>query len=137
MLPNQRMGYLSKSDIEKLLIVCEMFFFAHKWVARPCPRLPFRVGHHVCLGPTGEAFVAFVAQIWPRYSHMKLRKKHSISNRQNDQINRKQKNWPYIYLLYWFFRIYKIFTRNILGIVLWPKVVKQYFHLKSCWIVKN
>ena len=66
------MGYLLKSDIEKLLIECKMFFFAQKGVARPCAGLPFRVGHHVCLGPTGDAFVAFVAHVWPRYSHMKF-----------------------------------------------------------------
>ena len=52
------------------------------------------------------------------------------------QIENK-KNGPKIYLLYLFFRIYNIFKGNSLGIVLWLKVVKPFFHLKTCCIVNN
>ena len=54
---------LLKSDIEDLLIFSKMFFSAQKGVARPCKGCPFCVSHYVCLGPTGDAFVAFVAHI--------------------------------------------------------------------------
>ena len=52
------MGNLFQSDIEKLLILSKMDFLHKIGLARPCARLPFRVGHHVCLGPTGDANVA-------------------------------------------------------------------------------
>ena len=54
-----RKGYLYKSEIRRTLIVSKMFFL-HKEGSRGRPRLPFRVGHHVCLGPTGDASVALV-----------------------------------------------------------------------------
>ena len=43
-------------------------FSAQKGLAR----LPFRVGHHVCLGPTVGANVAPVMLIWPWYIHLKF-----------------------------------------------------------------
>ena len=58
------MGYLYKPGIEKLLILSKQTKNpTKKGVARPCARLPFRVGHHLCLGPTGDVSVAFVAHI--------------------------------------------------------------------------
>ena len=137
MLTNQRMGYLYKSEIKKLLILSKIVCVQQKGFARPCARVPFCVGHHVLLGPTGEAFVAFVAHIWPSYSHIKFCNIFSISNSHNDKMSRKQKKWPEIFLSYLFLRINKIFNGNNLGIVLWPKVVKQYFHLKTCCLVNN
>ena len=35
-------------------------------------RLPRRVGHHVCLGPTGDANVDSPALFWPKYRRLKL-----------------------------------------------------------------
>ena len=52
-------------------------------------------------------------------------------------IKKQTRKWPDICLLYLMFRIYTIFMGNILRIVLGPKVVKQYFHLKTCRIVNN
>ena len=40
------------------LIFSKIVFSAQKGVVRPCALLPFRVGRHVCLGPTKDANVA-------------------------------------------------------------------------------
>ena len=47
-------------------------FSAQKGVLRPSARLPFCVGHHVCLGPTGDANVASPALFWPWYRCLKF-----------------------------------------------------------------
>ena len=58
MLTNYLMGYLFESDIEILLIVFKMVISAQKELVQTWPRLPFHVGHFVCLGPTEDANVA-------------------------------------------------------------------------------
>ena len=59
------MGYLFQS--EKNIFVLNSFCAEKKRAARPCSRLPFGVGYYVILGPTWDAFVAFVVYIWPGY----------------------------------------------------------------------
>ena len=111
------MEYLFNQEIEKLLILSKMFFSAQKRVARPCAGLPFRVGHHVCVG-----------LYWGCKWRLIFWNYFSISNRHNDKTNKKQqKNAPDSYLLYLFLRNYKIFEGIFLEIALWPKVAKQYF----------
>ena len=45
------------------MIVFKIDFSAQKGVARPCVRLPFCVGHHGCLGLTGDVSLCSIAGI--------------------------------------------------------------------------
>ena len=88
----------------KLLIVSKMFFSAQGGVSRPSARLPFRVGHHVCL-----------SHLWLTPPHSSLTFDQSfeiissIPSRPNEKTGRKQKS------LAWYLSVI-IFCQNIKNI---------------------
>ena len=129
------MGYLFKSNIEKLLILSKIVFL-HKKGLRSLAHGSRFVWVIMCVAPLGMHVLPLLPTFDRDIAIWNFLIIFLISNRHNDNTNRKPKKltW-YLYFICIFPNIYIRFKGNKLGIVLWPKVVKQYFHLKMCCIV--
>ena len=131
------MGILFQSEIENILILSKMVFLPYKACAA-VRAAPVSYGSSCVSGPPWGCICCLCCSHLTEIETSEILKlffQYQIGTMTKRIENKK--NAPNIYLLYLFFKKYNLFKGTFWGIVLWPKVVQQYFHLKTCCIVND